>query len=76
MVSATVMKANRTTGKRNMATKPIPPKSEITTLEQLAERMSESLERRLAKAPKAERERVTRSLERLAKEARESSGKQ
>lgn len=58
-----------------MATKPVPPKSGISSLEELADRMSESLERRLANAPKTERDRVTRTLDRLAKEARESSGK-
>ena len=58
-----------------MATKPSAPKSEITSLEELADRMSESLEKRLAKAPKAERDRVTRELSNIAKRARANAEK-
>ena len=58
-----------------MATKPIPPKAEIASLEELAERMSSSLERHLAKAPKAERDKVTQKLRAIAKRAREAAGK-
>jgi hypothetical protein len=69
------MKAKATSGKRIMATKPIPPKSEISSLAELADRMSSSLERRLAKVPKSEREEVTRKLRDIARRAREASGK-
>ena len=69
------MRAKAVPGKPIMATKPIPPKSEISSLEELADRMSDSLERRLKNAPKAERDAVTRKLEALAKKARANAGK-
>ena len=69
------MKAKATPGKRIMATKPTPRKSEISSLEELADRMSTSLERRLKDAPKAERDEVTRKLTNIAKRARATSGK-
>ena len=75
MVSATVMKVKATNGKAIMATKPIPRKSEISSLEELADRMSASLERRLKNAPKAERDEVTRKLADIARRARATSGK-
>lgn len=58
-----------------MATKPIPPKAEISSLEELADRMSSSLERRLANASEPEREKVTQKLRDIAKRARANAGK-
>jgi hypothetical protein len=58
-----------------MATKPIPPKAGISSLEELADRMSAALERRLKNAPRAERDEVTRKLSDIAKQARANAGK-
>jgi hypothetical protein len=69
------MKAKATPGKRIMATKPTPRKSEISSLEELADRMSAALERRLKNSLRAERDEVTRKLSDIAKQARATSGK-
>jgi hypothetical protein len=72
------MKSRKTIEKLVMATKPIPPKPRGTrreAVEQLTERLSSTLERRLEKASPVERAEATRKLRALASRSHGASGK-
>ena len=73
------MKLRKTIEKLAMATKPIPPKPRGTrreaAVEQLTERLTSTLERRLEKASPVERAEATRKLRALASRSHGASGK-